>query len=192
MPNAEAIRAMNLAVRKVLRSLLRMKEGWGFLWCDEFGWQNTNLHCHGLYYGPWIPQAQLAEAWEQETRDSRIVSIKSARWNFRRALQHLLKYVGKPAGNDPKHLARLEAAFSSVRRVHTLGLFYNPDLPEENDSLHEGNVDCPHCGARLFVVGGYCPVAELESYGLADIEAARREVNRQHAFGRPSGRASPL
>lgn len=118
------------------------------------------------------------------TGDSRIVSIKSARLDFRRAFGHLLKYVGKPAGNDPKHLARLEAAFSGVRRVHTLGLFYNSDLPDEDELTLGEESDCPYCRSHLFVVGAYCPVAELEASGLPDLEAARREMAWRRVFDR--------
>lgn len=181
MPTGEAIRSMNRAVRKVLRRLLKGRKGWGFLWCDEFGWENTNLHAHGLYYGPYLPQECLVEAWLEVTGDSRIVSIKSARWDFRRALRHLLKYVSKPPGEDPQHLARLEAAFSGVRRVHALGIFYNADVAREDEPSGDKELNCPCCGSHLFLVGAYCPVTELG--GLLDFDAARREMARTRAFG---------
>jgi hypothetical protein len=181
MPTADAIRAMNLAVRKTLKRLLKGKKGWGYLWCDEFGFENTNLHCHGLYYGPYLPHNQVLDAWEKETKDSLRASIQSARGDFRKALYHLLKYVSKPPGDDPRHLAQLEAAFSGVRRVHTLGLFYNPDLHEEDDPKE---LKCPHCDGHLFVVGAYCSIGDLESSGLRDIETVRRETRRQRVFGR--------
>ncbi len=183
MPTADAIRAMNRAVRKTLRRLLKGKKDWGYLWCDEFGFENTNLHCHGLYYGPYLPHSRVLDAWEKETKDSLRASIQSARGDFRRALYHLLKYVSKPPGKDPKHLAQLEAAFSGVRRVHTLGLFYNPDLPEQDDPKE---LKCPYCDGHLFIVGAYCPVGDLESSGLQDIETVRRETGRQRVFGRAS------
>ena len=181
MPTADAIRAMNLAVRKTLKRLLKGKKGWGYLWCDEFGFENTNLHCHGLYYGPYLPHSRILDAWEKETKDSLRASIQSARGDLRKALYHLLKYVSKPPGDDPRHLAQLEAAFSGVRRVHTLGLFYNPDLPEEDDPKE---LKCPHCDGHLFVVGVYCSISDLESSGLRDIETVRREKARQRVFGR--------
>jgi hypothetical protein len=181
MPAADAIRAMNLAVRKTLKRLLKGKKGWGYLWCDEFGFENTNLHCHGLYYGPYLPHSQVLDAWEKETKDSLRASIQSARGDFRKALYHLLKYVSKPPGDDPRHLAQLESAFSGVRRVHTLGLFYNPDLPEEDDPKE---LKCPHCDGHLFIVGVYCSISDLESSGLRDIETVRLEKGRQRVFGR--------
>jgi hypothetical protein len=181
MPTANAIRAMNLAVRKTLKRLLKGKKSWGYLWCDEFGFENTNLHCHGLYYGPFLPHNQVLDAWEKVTKDSLRASIQSARGDFRKALYHLLKYVSKPPGDDAKHLAHLEAAFSGVRRVHRLGLFYNPDLPEEDDPKE---LKCPHCDGHLFVVGVYCSIGDLESSGLRDIETVRRETGRQRVFAR--------
>ena len=184
MPDGESIRAMNCAVRRVLRRLLRGKNGWGFLWCDEFGWQNTNLHCHGLYYGPYIPQAQLAQEWLHETGNSQIVSIKSVRWNFRHALRRLLGYLSKPAADDPKHLAQLEAAFSGVRRVHALGLFYNPDLPEQDAFAREKESNCPYCGGYLFGVGSYCSMTVFAGSGVPDLDTARRDVARRRVYGR--------
>lgn len=181
MPSADAIRAMNCAVRKTLKRLLKGKKGWGYLWCDEFGFENTNLHCHGLYYGPYLPHSRVLEAWEKETKDSLRASIQSARGDFRKALYHLLKYVSKPPGTDPKHLAQLEAAFSGVRRVHTLGLFYNPELPENDDPKE---LKCPYCNGHLSIAGMYCTVGDLESSGLRDIETVRREIGRQRVFGR--------
>jgi len=57
------------------RALMGMGIGskqYGFLWCDEFGgWDpkkeayNTNLHAHGVYVGPYIPQDLLAKTWTE-------------------------------------------------------------------------------------------------------------------------------
>jgi hypothetical protein len=184
MPDGESIRAMNRAVRRVLRRLLRGREGWGFLWCDEFGPDNTNLHCHGLYYGPWLPQAQLAQEWLRVTGDSQIVWIKSVRWNFRRALRRLLSYTSKTDEHSPQHLAQLEAAFSGVRRIHALGLFYNANLPEESGTSVQGDPTCPYCGGYFFAVGSYCAVTEFEGLGVPDLETARRDAARQRVYGR--------
>jgi len=137
------------------------------------------------YYGPYLPHSQVLDAWEKETKDSLRASIQSARGDFRKALYHLLKYVSKPPGDDPRHLAQLEAAFSGVRRVHTLGLFYNPNLLEKGDPKE---LKCPHCDGHLFVVGVYCSIGDLESSGLRDIETVRRETGRERVFGR----AGPL
>jgi len=181
MPSADVIRQMNRLVRKTLKRLLKGKKGWGYLWCDEFGFENTNLHCHGLYYGPYLPHDRLLLEWKKQTGDNLRISIQSTSGDFRKALYHLLKYVSKPPASNPQHLAQLEAAFSGVRRVHTLGLFYNPDLASDDDPK---DLRCPHCDGYLSVVGGYCPASELEASGLVDVESARREVGRQRIFGR--------
>jgi hypothetical protein len=199
MPSRNHIRWMNRGVRATLKRLLKGKKGWGYLWCDEFGFENTNLHCHGLYFGPWLPQARLQEAWTQEIENAAQgneelralaarpgkklrVGIESAQWDFPRALYHLLKYVLKPPGNDPKHRARLEDAYSGVRRVHTLGLFYNACLPQEHDGKKE--LRCPLCDGHLFNVGGYCRVGDLEASGLRDLDDVRRETGRLRVFSR--------
>lgn len=183
MPTSGVIRSMNRQVRGTLKRLLKGKKGWGYLWCDEFGFDNTNLHCHGLYYGPYLPHSRVVEEWGRQTKDSLRASIQSAKRDFRGALWHLLKYVFKPPGTDPTHLAHLEAAFAGVRRVHTMGLFYNPNLPEEEPPQES---KCPHCGGHLFV-GGYCPISDLECSGLRDVEAVRREAARGRVFSAGAG-----
>jgi len=122
-------------------------------------------------------------AWAHETGEDLRVSICSARGDFARSLYHLLKYVSKPPSDDPKRLAELEIAFSGVRRVHTMGVFYNSELTEDKE--HDpADSECPCCGGSLSVVGQWCAVKELEVGGLRDIEEIRRELRRQKAFSR--------
>ena len=40
-------------------------KGWGALWCNEVGFNNTNLHAHVLFNGPYIDQSTLAEMGNQ-------------------------------------------------------------------------------------------------------------------------------
>jgi hypothetical protein len=189
LPDAKAIRSMNRSVRRVMRKLLRSRKGWGYLWVDELGFdreedgerKGTNLHCHGVYYGPYLEQRKISEAWLAETGNP-VVWIQPARRGFRAVLWHHLKYVTKPPSNDSQRLAELEVAFNGVRRVHTLGAFYNVLEPENK---LEGECLCPRCNSPLARTGFYCCVSELTANGLRDVEDVRREMGRDRVFSGP-------
>jgi hypothetical protein len=148
----EQIKKFNLDVKTILKSLMHDVDGWGAIWCDEVGFNNTNLHAHILLYGPFIPQERLAEVWN-EISGHEVVYITKARRSGGRALIHLLKYVSKPPANDPNLIGLLEVAFHGTRRVHALGLFYN-FVGEDTDHIHSEWENCPHCGAELTKLPG--------------------------------------
>jgi len=181
--DALVVKEMSRAAARIAIEVLPPKDSFGYLWVDELGFNNTNLHAHGLYYGPFLAFEEVKLAWAHETGEDLRVSICSARGDFARSLYHLLKYVSKPPSDDPKRLAELEIAFSGVRRVHTMGVFYNSELTEDKE--HDpADSECPCCGGSLSVVGQWCAVKELEVGGLRDIEEIRRELRRQKAFSR--------
>ncbi len=187
LPDAEFIRSMNRSVRRVMKKLLGGVKVWGFLWVNEFGFdrvedgerKGTNLHGHGIYYGPYLEQRKVSEAWLDQT-GCPIVWIQSARRGFRAALWHHLKYVTKPPSNDPTRLAELESAFNGVRRVHTLGVFYN--ALESEKKVEGEECLCPLCNSPLVRSGMYCSVSELAEDGLRDVEEVRRERARKRAL----------
>lgn len=150
--SAEQIKQFNLNIKKTLKSLMRAIDGWGAIWCDEVGFNNTNLHAHILLYGPYLPQARLAEVWK-EISGHEVVFITKARKSGGKALIHLLKYVSKPPASDPDKIGLLEVAFHGTRRVHALGLFYN-FVSEDTDAVHSEWSSCPHCGAEIMKVPG--------------------------------------
>ena len=186
LPEAEFIRSVNRSIRRVMRKLVHRTKGWGYLWVNEFGFdreeggerKGTNLHCHGIYYGPYLEQAKISDAWLAET-GCPVVWIQLARGSFGKVLSHHLKYVTKPPSNDPRRLAELEVAFNGVRRVHTLGAFYNALEPEKKVG---GECLCPFCNSPLARAGLYCPLSELEANGLRDVEDVRRDSARQRVF----------
>ena len=99
MPTAEEVRQFNKDIRKLFRAIERefgiSRREYGVLWCCEFGSGNTNLHAHGVYAGPCLPQRELSRLWSVIRSDgSFIVSIKKAR-SFEAALGHALKYPSK-------------------------------------------------------------------------------------------------
>ena len=76
MPTAEEIRQFNRDVRVTLRLVCKRLEinasQFGVLWCDEFGgWNpklqdfNTNLHCHGIWLGPFLPLKLVSAIWSE-------------------------------------------------------------------------------------------------------------------------------
>jgi hypothetical protein len=146
------IKQFNLDVKKTLKLLMSGVEGWGAIWCDEVGFNNTNLHAHVLLYGPFLPQTRLAGAWNEIT-GYEVVYITKARKSGAKALIHLLKYVSKPPASDPNQIGLLEVAFHGTRRVHALGLLYN-FVGEDTDNVHSEWDTCPHCGAELTKLPG--------------------------------------
>jgi hypothetical protein len=120
----EQIKRLNLDAKKTLKRLLPKDSSSGALWCDEVGYENTNLHAHVLLYGPYIAQDDLARVWN-EVSGNQVVHIRDASGGGWKELLYMLKYVSKPPGKDPKFIGSLEVAFHGVRRVHAIGVFYN-------------------------------------------------------------------
>jgi hypothetical protein len=193
MPTADEIRKFNHDVRKTLQ-LVCQKLGikssqFGILWCDEFGgWNkelqdyNTNLHCHGIWLGPFLPLKLLSEIWKEVRGncDYRVViesvPFRDGKPDFARALGHALKYTSKHVSTySPERLAELELAFNGVRRVHTMGLFYNAKETKIEDEPSATPL-CPHCNGHLAYPKncGLQLVKDLEKDGRVDLELLRR------------------
>lgn len=189
MPTAEEVRRFNKDIRKFFRAIERefgiSRGEYGVLWCCEFGSGNTNLHAHGIYAGPYLPQRELSRIWQAIRKDGAfIISIKPA-GSFEAALKHALKYPSKFFNADPARLVELEVAFDRVRRVHALAAFYNPKI--EREPGEEGPVDpghCPICGDLLLDAPGYRFISDLKEEGRRDVDAARVDAARAKAFAR--------
>lgn len=72
----ELIRRLNLCIKKFCRAIERLgyvqdRQSYGLATCDELGAGNTNIHAHGVYVGPWLPQdkgkMQLSRLWAEVT-----------------------------------------------------------------------------------------------------------------------------
>ena len=150
--SAKQIKHFNFCIKKTLKALMRGVHGWGAIWCDEVGFDNTNLHAHILFYGPYVPQRRLGEAWKQISGHE-VVFITKARRSGGKALTYMLKYVSKPPASEPEQIGLLEVAFHGTRRVHALGVFYN-FVGEDTDNVHSEWGTCPHCGAEIIKVPG--------------------------------------
>jgi hypothetical protein len=171
------IKRFNEDVKKTLKRLTDGKEGWGAIWCDEVGFNNTNLHAHILFYGPYIEQSCLAAAW-QEISGHQVVFITKAHVNGPKALIHLLKYVSKPPADDPGIIGQLEVAFHGRRRVHALGVFYN-FVGDDSDNLNSEWKTCPHCGAELIRLPGTARIEKLIMEGRAFVGSRHPERKRE-------------
>jgi hypothetical protein len=162
-------------VKKTLKILMKGIEGWGALSVDEVGFNNTNLHAHILFYGPFITQAKLAEVWKQVSGFD-VAWIELAEAAGPRTLLHLLKYVSKPPSNDPAILAQLEVAFHKARRVFAYKFFYNFKAEIEKKELDEKtDRTCPTRGAALAVNRELRPLSILRAEGLPMLESIRLE-----------------
>ncbi len=100
----------------------------------------------------------------------------------------LSKYAGKFLSKDPKRLAQLELAFHGVRRVHTLGAFYNALPKPESEEPKSCDPSCPECGAVLIRKGPLVPISVLKQEGCVDLDEAKRKAARQRILrGVPNG-----
>jgi hypothetical protein len=192
MPSAEEIRQFNEDVRTTLRTVCRelgiTASQFGAIWCDEFGgWNpkkrdyNTNLHCHGIWLGPFLPLKLVSAVWHRvRGNDDYRVVIESVPFrdghpDFARALGHALKYTSKHISKySPDRLAELELAFNGVRRVHTMGLFYNAPETRAEDAASATPL-CPSCNGHLAYPkdSALQLVATLVKVGRVDLAAVR-------------------
>jgi len=188
MPTAEEVRQFNKDIRRLFRAIERnvgiSRKDYGFLWCCEFGSANTNLHAHGVYVGPALPQRkrdkrELENLWREIRHDgSWILKIQKAR-SFEAALGHALKYPSKFFDAEPARLVELEVAFHRVRRVHALAAFYNPRVkrePGEEGPCEPGH--CPICGDLLLDAAGYHFIDDLQREGRRAVDVVRIEAGR--------------
>lgn len=101
-----------------------------------------NVHLHCLYYGGYIPRAELSKDWKDITGDSWYVYVKAHR-NVADALRYMLKYVTRGVLSDPvgwtgEDLVEFVVALSDMRLVQAFGCF-----------LKHGSkvyLVCPKCG----------------------------------------------
>jgi hypothetical protein len=76
----ERVKAMNTCVGAVMRRTVGSRKGFGMLFVDEVGFEKRghlpdaqrvthglNLHCHGLYFGPFVDWEQTRKLWMEVT-----------------------------------------------------------------------------------------------------------------------------
>jgi len=161
----ERVKAFNSAVRFTVRKSVGSRNGFGFLFSDEVGFEKRghlpdalrvagglNLHAHGLYFGPYVDWERTRDLWAAETEKRfgvpstgfYITEVKGFRRDPERAvrwaLNHLLKYLSKPPAVTAGRLAALILSFDGAKRVHALGRFYGRCPTKE-----KANCPCPTC-----------------------------------------------
>lgn len=183
---ADQVRRLNRHIRKFARAIERdfgiRRRDYGILFCDELGGNNTNLHAHGIYVGPFLPQKNkaLSRLWARVTgiAGAHLMIKKADR--LEQALFHAIKYPAKFAEiAEPCRLADLELVFHRVRRVHALAGFYNAPKPEDDQDSNAGECrKCPACGEQLSQPTFWTAIAVLVGQGLKDAGAIRREMGK--------------
>jgi len=113
----------------------------GYLYCLEFGFENNNLHCHGVLISPFIEQDWLSDQWRNIRNDGSFRVFIAEAHSFEAAVKHALEYTGKYAAPSAERAFELELAFAGCRRVDTLGWFFNR-LPNDEVAV---DMRCP-CG----------------------------------------------
>ncbi len=194
----EGFRFLNSRIKTFMRTLERRRgiarAEYGLLWCDELGRNNSNMHAHGIYVGPWLPQKkrELSELWKEVTGGmGEIVFIRFAE-SLERALYHAMKYPAKYADEEktsPERAAALEMIFHRVRRIHALASFYNMKKPDDPS----GDVfnTCPLCSEQLSKPDFRFLLADLKAVGSRDVTALQREILRARVLQGEGGGSSP-
>lgn len=197
----DLMRELNRCIRRFCRAIERLgladRHSYGLATCEELGAGNTNIHAHGIYVGPWLPQdkgkKQLSALWAKVTgyhkrragerwQGGFILSIKYAD-DFAAALYHSIKYPAKFAElARPERLAELEVIFHRVRRFHCFAAFYNPKVPK-TEVEHRS---CPICKAKFHDRGPWRLLRSRPLAGLQDLDQVRIAVNRAHALEPPA------
>jgi len=173
----EGVKQFNACVKKTVKILMKGHPKCGAFSVDEVGFNNTNLHAHILFYGPFIPQEKLVEVWN-EVSGYQVAWIELAEYQGPKDLLHLLKYVSKPPSDIPRILAELETAFHGSRRVFAYGSFYN-FKPETKQEEAEESGACPECGAELRVIRELRSMSALRAEGLPLLESVRLERKKE-------------
>jgi len=183
MPSADAVRQFKADVKKLIErvncrvaekfGLPYSKQLTGYLYCLEFGFENNNLHCHGLLLSPFIEQEWLSEQWRQIRNDGSFRVLIAEADSFEAGLKHSLEYTGKYAAPTAGRAFELELAFAGCRRVDGLGWFFNR-LPKEDE---DGDLRCPCGDPECFLKPnrevGWQPILYFEERGIRDLDEVR-------------------
>jgi hypothetical protein len=184
-PDRFTARRMNAAIKKTIRTVTRRagitRADYGYLYTDEYGARNTNLHAHGIYCGPRLDYKEIRRAWRKAIGSPDAIFTIRMCDKLEPALFHAIKYpakFGESAAGD--WLAELEIAFHRVRRLHRLGAFYNMPKPEDEPE-HDGRMKkCPvtGCGKPLSEPSFNRLMGDLQNEGLRDLRALVREIGK--------------
>jgi hypothetical protein len=182
MPTPSEIQRFERDVKKLHRRIAQHlglpPKSIAYLYCSEFGFENCNLHCHGLLVSPYIEQALISEWWREIRGDGTFrVYIAEAR-DFRSGLAHALEYTGKYAAGTPERAVALELAFHGCRRVHVLGWLYG--LQPGDGEEESASPPCPcgreYCRLSLRLDLGWQRIPYFEHRGIRLLSDPRTDA----------------
>jgi hypothetical protein len=150
-----------------------------YVYCSEFGFENCNLHCHGLLVSPYLDQKLISQWWAEIRGDGTFrVYIAEAR-DFRSGLAHALEYTGKYAAGTPQRAVALELAFQGCRRVHVLGWLYGLQSGDGEEE-QSASPPCPcgreYCRLSLRLDLGWQRIPYFEQRGIGLLSDPRIDV----------------
>ncbi len=136
------------------------KEGAGMLANWEVGPNGLKLHYHAIYFGNWVEQKRLSNAWKVLTGGDYVVWVAHVKPNdgdWQGAIMETLKYAtkfykeDKETGErkflDPALTVKLFIAMKGTRRIRSYGSLYSIDEEEERPFF------CSDCNAKMVCIG---------------------------------------
>lgn len=129
------------------------KSGAGYIASAEFGETGQKLHYHVLFYGPYLEQKKMVDAWKSLTGDY-IVWVNAVT-SVGQAVKEVLKYATKLTVQAPSDVARVFEIIKGSRRVRSVGCFYN--IPEAEEPVE---ILCKVCHSPLELMS----VSEYEAW----------------------------
>lgn len=183
MPSSEEVRKFKADVKKLIEVANRhvaeklgvpcSKQLTGYLYCMEFGFENGNLHCHGVLLSPFIEQEWLSDRWREIRNDGSFRVFIADAYSFEAAVKHALEYTGKYAAPSAERAFELELAFAGCRRVDGLGWFFNR-LPKQE---LQADLHCPCGDPECFLKPnrelGWLPLAYFRQRGIPELHELR-------------------
>jgi hypothetical protein len=104
MPSFEDVRKFKADVKKLIEAANHYvankfgvpysKQLTGYLYCLEFGFENSNLHCHGVLLSPYLEQDWLSDRWREIRNDGSFRVVIAEAYSFEAAIKHALSTQG--------------------------------------------------------------------------------------------------
>ncbi len=155
---AEAVDVVLKARGQIWKNLLggRAIKDAGMKAIIEFGSKKGNVHTHCLYYGPYIAQKDISEAWERYTGDSSVVDIRRRKEAVEKIVKESIKYITKFGDASPQRRLEYWLAIRRKKRRMSYGLFrkdvlskrlgYKYESPVREPLFDPDFTPCPNCG----------------------------------------------
>lgn len=136
------------------------KNGAGLIANWEIGSNGLKLHYHAIYFGNWVDQKRLSNAWKKLTGGDYVVWVAAVKHNdgdWQGAVSETLKYATKFYKEDkatrermfldPEIVIKLFLALKNTRRIRSYGSLYRLGDEEEQPFC------CSDCNAKMIKIG---------------------------------------